>query len=282
MVGPGRVPLVKRFDRTPGPPFRADEHYIMPPPHRQASETRPLTLHQEIDPAALDKLKGRIQALRAKTVDNGCTEEEALAAAAKVADLLDRHDLSLSDVDLRGSTCERVVYETFRKKRIPIADCIGAVAHFCDCKVWREKNPAGETCYVFFGLPADAAVALYLTGVIDNAVRSELGRYKTSRAYLKIRHQDRHLANASFALGMVTSIAEKLDAMKADRDSSNLRTGRDLVVVKASVVEQELHKLGIAFRTARSAGRIVSPDAFQAGGTAGTSFAITPGLKATA
>jgi len=34
--------------------------------------------------AALDKLKMRIQALRAKTIDNGCTEDEALSAAAKV------------------------------------------------------------------------------------------------------------------------------------------------------------------------------------------------------
>ena len=33
----------------------------------------------------LDKLKNRLQALRAKTIANGCTEEEALAAAAKLA-----------------------------------------------------------------------------------------------------------------------------------------------------------------------------------------------------
>ena len=120
--------------------------------------------------AHLDKLRGRVRALRAKTIDNGCTEDEALAAAAKVAELLDRHDLSLSDVELRDSQCERGVYETYRKKRIPIVGCIGAVAHFCDCKVWREKNPDGDTIYVFFGLPGDVEVALYLTALIDNAV----------------------------------------------------------------------------------------------------------------
>ena len=226
-----------------------------------------------------DKLRARIQALRAKTTDNGCTEDEALAAAAKVAELLDRHDLSLSDVEWREAVCERVVFETYRKKRIPIADGIGAVARFCDCKVWREKNAQGETCFVFFGLPADAEVALYLTGLIDNTVRSELGRYKTSRDYLKFRHQDRHLANASFALGMVHSIASKLEAMKAERDRAGAVTGRALVVVKASLVEQELETLGMVFRTSRSAGRIIAPDAFEAGDRVGTSFAITPGLK---
>ena len=44
------------------------------------------------DTAGLDKLKVRIQALRAKTIDNGCTEDEALSAAAKVAELLDIRD----------------------------------------------------------------------------------------------------------------------------------------------------------------------------------------------
>ena len=131
------------------------------------------------DPVALDKLKSGIQALRAKTIANGCTEDEALSAAAKVAELLDRHDLSLSDLELRASACERKVYETHRKKRIPLDDCIGAIALFCDCRVWREKNAAGDNCYVFFGLSADIEVAHYLAELIDGAVRAELGRFKT-------------------------------------------------------------------------------------------------------
>ena len=53
------------------------------------------------DLAALDRLKTRIQGLRSKTTDNGCTEAEALLAAAKVAELLDRYDLSLTDIEIR-------------------------------------------------------------------------------------------------------------------------------------------------------------------------------------
>ena len=56
--------------------------------------------------AELDKLIGRIQALRANTVEQGCTEQEAMTAAAKVAELLDRYGLSLSELDLRGQSCE--------------------------------------------------------------------------------------------------------------------------------------------------------------------------------
>lgn len=231
------------------------------------------------DVGGLDKLKVRIQALRAKTIDNGCTEEEALSAAAKVAELLDRYDLSLTDVELRAAPCERRVYETHRKKRIPLDDCIGAIAHFCDCRVWREKNAAGESSYVFFGLRPDIEVAHYLTELIDSAVRAGLGRFKTSAEYGRFRHQERHLANASFALGMVASIADKLTALKARRDDINQSTGRGLVVLKTSVVDAEFDKLDMKLRTVRSNGRMVSTAAYEAGGAAGQAVAINPGIE---
>jgi Protein of unknown function (DUF2786) len=227
----------------------------------------------------LDGLKTRIQALRAKTVDNGCTEEEALSAASKVAELLDRYDLSLSDVELREAPCERREFETHRKKRVPLDGCVGAIAHFCDCRVWREKNAAGEARYVFFGLRSDVEVAHYLTEMIDAAVRAELGRYKTTKAYQRFRHNERHLANGSFTFGMVNSIAEKLTAMKDARDAANQTTGRSLVVVKTAVVEAELKKLNLNLRTSRAASRMVSEAAFQAGGAAGASLAINAALK---
>jgi hypothetical protein len=236
-------------------------------------------VNQQPNLAELDKLKLRIQALRAKTVDSGCTEDEALSAAAKVAELLDRYDLSLTDVELRAAPCERRAYETHRKKRIPLDDCIGAIANFCDCRVWREKNVAGESSYVFFGLRSDIEVAHYLTELIDGAVRAELGRFKTSAAYSQFRHQERHLANASFALGMVASIADKLTAMKASRDQVNHSTGRGLVVLKTSVVDAEFDKLDLKLRTQRSNRRMVSMTAYEAGGVAGASLAMIPGIK---
>jgi hypothetical protein len=237
-----------------------------------------VSVDQMFDPAALDKLKLRIQALRAKTIANGCTEDEALSAAAKVAELLDRHDLSLSDVELRASPCERKVYETHRKKRIPLDDCVGAIARFCDCRVWREKNAAGDSLYVFFGLSADIEVAHYLAELIDGAVRAELGRFKTSAAYGRLRHQERHLANASFALGMVASVAHRLVAIKASRDQVNESTGRALVVLKTSVVDAEFARLDLKLRSQRTTSRMVSMAAYEAGGTAGATLAINPGL----
>ena len=217
--------------------------------------------------------------MRAKTVANGCTEGEALAAAAKVAELLDRYDLSLSDVQIRAAACERRAYETRNRKRIPLDDCIGAIADFCDCRVWREKDAAGEVRYVFFGLPADIEAAHTLTELVDTAVRTELGRYKTSAEYRQFRHQERHLANASFALGMVGSIAGKLEAMKAERDEVKNSTGRGVVVLKTAVVDTELEKLDLGLRTVERPRRMIAPEAYDAGDAAGASFTINPAIR---
>ena len=93
-----------------------------------------MTAHPDL--AALDRLKTRIQGLRSKTTDNGCTESEALLAAAKVAELLSQYDLSLTDVEIRDPPCEQREYETYRKKRIPLDACrLSDTAHPCRRRV---------------------------------------------------------------------------------------------------------------------------------------------------
>ena len=144
------------------------------------------------------------------------------------------------------------------------------------CLTSRDQGPGG--CG---DQRSDIEVARYLTELIDNAVRSELGRYKNSADYRRFRHQDRHVANSSFMLGMVASIADKLTAMKQERDAVINGTGRDLVVLKASVVDAELEKLDLKLRTVRRATRMVSPTAYEVGETAGASLAINPGISGT-
>ena len=64
---------------------------------------------------------------------------------------------------------------------------------------------------------------------------------------------------------MVASIADKLMAMKAERDQVKNSTGRGLVVLKTAVVDAELDKLDLKLRTVDRPSRMVSPDAYDAG-----------------
>jgi len=121
-------------------------------------------------------------------------------AAAKVAELLDRYDLS---PDRYRSPAMRHAsgreYDTHSQETLQFRwyDCVGAdsrtsaIAGFGVRRTLRARH-----AYVFFGLRSDIEVAHYLTEMIDTAVRSELGRVQdVYRLPAVHRHQDRHLAN---------------------------------------------------------------------------------------
>lgn len=223
----------------------------------------------------LDKLKSRLQALRAKTITNGCTEQEALAAAAKVAELLDRHDLSLSDLEIRDEQCAQSAIATNKKQRQPISACVPAIAEYCDCKVWREKDEAGRLRYVFFGLRPSIEMAHYVYDVITVTMRNAWEQYVRTQRLIRYGQDEK----GSFLFGMAVSIAEKLMAMKTERDETLRRnSGRDLVVVRKAVVEAEFAKLDLSLRPGRGSGKKVAAGAFEAGHAAGQRVSILPGV----
>jgi len=230
--------------------------------------------------ADLDKVLARIQALRAKTVDRGCTEQEAIAAAGKVAELLDRYGLSLSEVGLKEQSCEGFGIGTGRRRFGPIDSCIPAVGEFCGCRVWSEKAADGEIRYVFFGLPADVAGARYLYELVEQAFATETELFKRSGLYTQHRSGDRRSATQSFQTGLAHGIVRKLDELLRQREEAMwTATGRDLVPVKEAVVEEELAKLGLRFHArGGSKGRYVLRDAYEAGHEAGDRFEYRPGI----
>ena len=230
--------------------------------------------------ADLDKVLARIQALRAKTVDRGCTEQEAIAAAGKVAELLDRYGLSLSELELKEQSCEGFGVGTGRRRFGPIDSCIPAVGEFCDCRVWSEKTADGEIRYVFFGLPADVAGARYLYELVEQAFATETDLFKRSELYTQHRSGDRRSATQSFQTGLAHGIARKLDELRRQREETmRAAIGRDLVPVKEAVVEDELAKLGLRFHArGGSKGRYVLRDAYEAGHEAGDRFEYRPGI----
>jgi hypothetical protein len=230
--------------------------------------------------ADLDKVLARIQALRAKTVDRGCTEEEAIAAAGKVAELLDRYGLSLGEVELKEQACEGFGVDTGRRRFGPIDDCIPAVGAFCDCRVWSEKAADGQIRYVFFGLPADVAGARYLYELVERAFATETDLFRRSGLYAGHRSNERRSATQSFQTGLAHGIARKLDELHRRREETmRTETGRDLVPVKEGVVEDELAKLGLRFHARGGGrGRYVLPEAYEAGQEAGERFEYRPGI----
>jgi hypothetical protein len=234
--------------------------------------------HGAGDPG-LERLVQRIQGLRAKTVAHGCTEQEALAAAEKAAELLDRYGLSLGELDFRAQPCDGIGILTNRRRMAPIDGCITAIAAFFDCRTWVEQDYGMPLRYIFFGLRGDVAAAEYLYEMVERAFETETDAFRASRLYAQMAG-DRRSATNSFQMGLSSGICDKLDAMRAAREAARHTTsGRDLVPVKAAMVDEELAKLGLNLRTAGPARRRrVLSDPFVAGKAAGEKFAFAPGL----
>ncbi len=186
----------------------------------------------------LAKVKARIKALAERTVSRGCTEAEALAAAELVGKLLDRYALSMDEVDVRAEPCTRAEVRLGGMRRRPIDGCVPAIARFCDCKVWLAREPT-HASYVFFGFATDVSLATYLFAVIDRAIATALAEFR--RAHLALAGTELRQASASFQHGMAQRVAERLEAMHAEREialAAARSNGTALIVAKHAVVRE--------------------------------------------
>jgi len=218
----------------------------------------------------LDKVLSRIQALRGKTVEQGCTEAEALLAAGKVAELLDQYGLTLSEIDMKAQSCAGEGIETNRRRRSPLDECAGAIAGFCDCRSWYEITPQGNIRHIFFGLPADVAGARYLYEKIEEAFETETAQFKRSELYDSHPSAKRRSATTSFQAGLGHGICAKLNRLKAERAAAfRASGGRDLVPVKRDVIEDELAAMGMRLKALQTGRKNLLAMAYKKGRVTG-------------
>ena len=225
--------------------------------------------------AELSKVKARIKALTEKTVSNGCTEAEAMAAAEMVGRLLERYALSMDEVDVREAVCVQVAIPIGGQRRRPIDGCVTAIARFCECKVWLAKLESG-TNYVFFGFEPDTALAGYLFSLIDHAIYNELNAFRA--AHPRLRGNDLRAASTSFQHGMTVRLAARLDEMHDKRDASvaaQRAGGTALMLVKQTVVEDAFRQTDIRLTAAAQRAKIPLNGAFKHGMEAGDRVNLT-------
>ena len=127
---------------------------------------------------------------------------------------------------------------------------------------------------------ADVEAAHYLYDLIVATFATETARFKNED--ITVASTARRVSTRSFQLGLAHGIRDKLRSMKSERDIANrLSTGRDLVPIKVSVIEDELEKLGLSFHAkAQSRKRMVAPGAYHAGREAGQKFEPRRGVEA--
>jgi hypothetical protein len=163
---------------------------------------------------------------------------------------------------------------TGRRRSASVDSCVQTIATFCDCKAWSEKGASGAIGFVFFGLKADVQAARFLYERIEQTFETETEAFRRRKLYLELAGGERRMASNSFQLGLANGINMKLMGLKAARQAAMAKTsGSDLVPLKASVVEDELEKLGMSFTSKTSGrGRFVNGSAYRDGEVTGRAF----------
>ena len=230
---------------------------------RDADTESPLNQNHE-----LTRVKLRIRTLTERTIERGCTEAEAMAAATMVGRLLERYALTMDEVDFRQQPCVQVLVPVGGMRRRPIDICVPSIARFCDCKVWLACLER-QAHYVFFGFDRDAQLAAYLFDVIGRAMRNEVAHFKScgaSAAGTALRR-----ASTSFQHGVAVRVGERLDALHAQREAAvtaQRPTGNALIIARHQVVEDAFRATKVRLR-GQQALSLRRNAAFRAGKAAG-------------
>lgn len=121
-----------------------------------------------------EKIIGRIRALLSKTVHNGCTEDEAISAAAKAAEMLIQYDLTLDDISVKKETVtiESNIYYT-----VSIWKVAGAISDLTGCKYWKTPTGILPMKITFIGFEHAVEISHYLMSICQRAITAQQDRH---------------------------------------------------------------------------------------------------------
>ena len=218
------------------------------------------------------RISARIRALLSKTVQNGCTEGEALAAAAKVAELLAQYDLSMDEVDLRAEPFSR----DDRCYEDDVGDRLGkpatSISKLTGTRWWRSARGVAPASYTFFGLEHGVEIAGYLLAICARAMQDEANALDAAGSLY--RPDVRRRRRMAFLDGMAETLARRILAMVPGETS----TGRGIVPLRFALIDAEMARIGIELGSGRGRKpRDFDPD-YSKGRAAGEAVALNPGL----
>ncbi len=149
------------------------------------------------------KLLERVKAILSKTMGNGCTEGEAMAALAKARELMATYEIDESE--LRDIAEKAQIYRTAPSDPHDIKKNLSVnVGKFTSCKAFRDR----DNVIAFAGKESDILFATWLLDTLQRFVMRSLRQYQKERS-VKGLGSNNH-TSASFVIGCAARINEKL------------------------------------------------------------------------
>ena len=148
-----------------------------------------------------EKIINRINILLAKTVENGCTPEEAAAAAAKAQELIAKHHVNMRDAGEENEDIGACIETASKTWEHNLAHIIAT--NTC-CKVILTSN---KKQMVFMGRETDLEVVLALYDKLTAACKQGI---KAEKARMKELYGSTAKVETSFALGFLQAVREEM------------------------------------------------------------------------
>lgn len=189
------------------------------------------------------KIHKKIQALLAKTTENGATEHESISALQKAKDLMMQH--MLSDADFSESSVKSQIIE--RTVKLRGHNTIYSLPSICValCKLFDTQyyyyTGSNHIVYIF-GMEDDVDLTEYFLQFITKQLFTGINEYRKTPQYKELKNSHGISArrlHVDFSKGFINRISYKIEIMyKARFDEKH----KGLIVSKAGVISDEFDK----------------------------------------
>jgi len=182
----------------------------------------------------------KIRAMLSKTVENGCTEAEAMAALEVAQRMMNEYEVTEDDLKLEGEKAIIEISNMHDTHNIQWKLCY-RIAQFTETYSYGNKKSVK-----YAGLKGDVDFAVWLSQTLTTFVQAQLKSFMWNNGLTVLRGQARNRVINSFVIGCCSTINKKLADMVASRTANPNLTA--LVVAKKSLIDEALkdEKIGKA------------------------------------
>lgn len=213
----------------------------------------------------------RIYFLRARTVENGCTENEANIAMQVLNGIMKDFNMTLTEAEILKD--EMVCVQLEADSRQPIHQLCHAIGLYTDTKQWYSTGKR-LILYNFLGTKEDALNAQYLFAMLNASIGFELRKFSKGKGRDAQRDE-------GFKRGMCARLSERLREMKRETEREVIVNNDEqyslIIKTKQQKIKEEMENAGIVL-TAVSDRRRYDSSSFESGYKKGGDIQINKGI----
>lgn len=184
-----------------------------------------------------DSIVRKLNGLKAKFEHEATGEAEAMAAIAAYNRLMQKYNLTETDLHIRESGVEAKTFKHGAKQNGPMYWIVTGIGAVTDTRPIANAETKEIT---FFGTGPDVQYAEFLYRLIENALKTSWQAYRYSFEYTRLSKSGIHgrIIRNGFEKGFIIRLCQRLQAMAADNKAAG--AGRDLIVLKNQLIQAAL------------------------------------------